>query len=508
MATARTRLPELDPFELLASLARVASEDLLLRPMLQRITDALHRQLVIERVAIVTLDTEQSRYQYEALSTSLPTTVYVGYNEPLLTGSVEHSASRGATVRLSATATDDSAPTLPGAQSGLAVPIRFAGQTVAVLRLESTRRQAFDGLQSLMESVAAQLAGTIAAAQRMALLDRRSTLLESMVRMVREALEAPDLESLCNRLLLMLGERMPLAEATILLESDLKDHLQVVAHQGASPHITYRGKLWPVQAGVVGRCFRTGETQWVQAADQDHDYATVNPRVQAELAVPIRFRERVFGVLNLETESAASLDHAERLAIRALADQAGGALHLGLTNQRLQDTIQRLQNQHSQLEHTRESLKRAVGKLKRRQHHDPMSGLPNREQLLDWLHREANALRRGGRSSGLLLLRWPDSARLDVHATSALLEQRFRSSRGQLALLDPCTLVLVVRAADRTALEHAFQQDWGSVASLIGLPNAALLVVDAPARVHAEAWLAAADLLPALPPVVRSFAAA
>lgn len=498
-----------DHFELLARLARIASEDLLLRPMLQRITDALHRELEYDLVALLSIDLEQQRCQCEALSTASPTGLYVGYAHELAAGVVGRVAVSGQTVLVCAAQPQADSPSLlPGGQAALAVPIRFAGQTLAVLLFESRQADAFDAAAGLLESVAAQLAGTIAAAQRLALLNRRSALLEAIATGMRDALEAPDLVSLCDRLLGMLAARLPLAEATILLESDIKDHLQVMAHHGASPHITFRGKLWPISDGVVGRCFRTGESQWIRQTAGDPEYATVNPRVQAELAVPIRFRDRVFGVINLETETPLALDHVDRLAIRALAEQAGGALHLGLTNQRLQDTIARLQNQDSQLQSTRESLKRAVGKLKRRQRHDPQSGLPNRDMLLDWLHREAVALRRGGRCAGLLLLRWKEADGLQATLVAAQLEAALGTARGRIALLDEHTLVALLSGVDRTSLEHGFQAQWEALHAQLRRPLGALLIVSAPARVHPEAWLAAAELMPASPVTVRSFAAA
>lgn len=508
MTTRTVRRHPPDRFELLARLGRIAAEDLMLRPMLQRITDSLHRELGYELVGLVSIDAEHQRFHCEALSTALPTAAFVGQTSALGSGVVGEAASSGCTVLVSDVAQRRDSPCkLPEARSMLAVPIRFAGQTLAVLDLESTRAGVFDSAVEVIESVAVQLAGTIAAAQRLALLDRRSAMLEAIATTLRDALEAPDLVSLCDRLLRMLGVRLPLAEATILLESDIKDHLQVIAHQGASPHITFRGKLWPVAAGVVGRCFRTGETQWVQQIAGDPEYAIVNPRVQAELAVPIRFRDRVFGVINLETETPMALDHVERLAIRALADQAGGALHLGLTNQRLQETVRRLQNQDSQLESTRESLKRAVGRLKRRQRHDdPQSGLANREMLLDWLHREAVALRRGGRCAGLLLLRWPEAASFSPKEAATLIESGFDKVRGRIAQLDPHTLCAVLGGVDMVSLEHAFQIRWRSLLSQLRTPLATLLIVTAPARVHPEAWLAAAEQQAAVPVTVRSFA--
>ena len=94
----------------------------------------------------------------EALSTALPTEIFVGYSRPLGSGVVGQAAALGQTVLVSdASAWPDFVHTLPGGQSELAVPIRFGGQTLAVLNLESTRT----GIPSL--SFVLALAGLLTA---------------------------------------------------------------------------------------------------------------------------------------------------------------------------------------------------------------------------------------------------------------------------------------------------------------------------------------------------------
>ena len=75
-------------FAILAEVARLATEDIELRPMLQRITDALASRLGWDLVALVRVDANAGRFVCEALSSSLPTTLHVGYGREIGSGVV------------------------------------------------------------------------------------------------------------------------------------------------------------------------------------------------------------------------------------------------------------------------------------------------------------------------------------------------------------------------------------------------------------------------------------
>src|SRR5690242_10510227 len=74
--------------EILNEVARIATLDLELRPMLQRITDTLAHKFDWEFVALITVNQERTAFLCEAVTTSLPTDVHVGYSRPLGSGIV------------------------------------------------------------------------------------------------------------------------------------------------------------------------------------------------------------------------------------------------------------------------------------------------------------------------------------------------------------------------------------------------------------------------------------
>lgn len=395
-------VPPAAPPSVLADLARLATEDLDLRAMQQRITDALAAAFGWEFVALIAVERERDRFVVEALTTVLPTTIFVGYARALGSGVVGKVAAEGQPILIGeADEFPDFVHTLPGARAELAVPIRHQGELIGVLNIESLQPHAFDGQQSLLETIATQIAGALHGARRHAELERRAALLELVGEVAREALQEIPQELLLQRVLAHLARRYTALEATVLLESGLLGHLEVAAHIGAAPDQTYRGKLWPTERGIVGRCFRTGEPQLVGDVGSDPDYATINPAVRTELAVPIRGRGRVFGVLNLEAADPRAFDQFNRMLLHTLADQLGTAIELALTQRRLAQSEAVRDRQEERLRLSQGGMRRVASRQDRRPGIDADTGLPGTELFTA---RVASRLRRAHREKIMVAL--------------------------------------------------------------------------------------------------------
>src|SRR5438477_12345234 len=72
--------------ETINEIARIAALDLSLRPMLQRITDALSQKFDWEFVALVAVDEGRTAFVCEAVTSSSPTEIRTGYSRPLGSG--------------------------------------------------------------------------------------------------------------------------------------------------------------------------------------------------------------------------------------------------------------------------------------------------------------------------------------------------------------------------------------------------------------------------------------
>ena len=174
--------------EILNEVARIATLDLELRPMLQRITDALASMFDWEFVALVTIDHERGVFLCEAVTSSVETAIHVGYTRALGSGVVGQVAATGNPVLIDDVKVyPNYVETLPGARSEICVPVCHHEQIVAVLNIESTRPAAFHGQLPLLTGVAGQIAGAIASGQLYAKLKIVTAQLEQKTRALEDA---------------------------------------------------------------------------------------------------------------------------------------------------------------------------------------------------------------------------------------------------------------------------------------------------------------------------------
>jgi diguanylate cyclase (GGDEF)-like protein len=353
----------------LNELARIATLDLELGPMVQRITDALASHFGYELVALVMTNPDGAAFTCQALTTSLATEVHIGYTRPLGTGVVgEVAATQHAVliddVRLHTNFVD----TTPGVLSEICVPIRHNETLVGVLNIESTRLGAFNGQLPFLNTIADQIAGAIASATRYEELEQRARLMQMMSEVSRDALEATDLDGFLGRVVQYVHARFPLEIVSIRLYD--RDRQEYVRAADAGRRVG-NGTRWPVSEGVIGRCLRTGKTQIVPDVTEDPEYIAANENVIAELVVPIRSRNELLGVFNLESSVADVFTPANVVAFEAFADQIAGALRLLRTNDELVEAKRGLQSAN-------ERLTTMVEKFERISAHDGLTELHNR----------------------------------------------------------------------------------------------------------------------------------
>src|SRR5687768_314366 len=117
--------------ELLNEVARIATLDLELRPMLQRITDSLSRKFGWEFVALITIDHVGGTFTCEAVTSSIATDIAIGYSRPLGSGVVGQVAEHGEAIVLDDVSTfPNYVETMAGARSEICVPVKHHGRLV------------------------------------------------------------------------------------------------------------------------------------------------------------------------------------------------------------------------------------------------------------------------------------------------------------------------------------------------------------------------------------------
>ena len=173
---------------------------------------------------------------------------------------------------------------------------------------------------------------------------RRATLTRILVRIAREALQGDDLESLlqgiCNCLVVELP--VPIASIILLDEAATRFEREVWAGELVlDPQPIAAG--WPVTRGAAGRCARLLAPQLILDVDADPDYIAGHPDVRSEYLVPIRHRERLHGVLNIECTRPDFLDAEACAVFDAVADVVAGAIHFARIAGELTEANQKLE---------------------------------------------------------------------------------------------------------------------------------------------------------------------
>ena len=157
---------------------------------------------------------------------------------------------------------------------------------------------------------------------------RRAALSGILAQVSREALQGEGLDAVLQHIVDCLVRRLPVAIASIILLDDDGAHFVQEVWAGDLELDQPAPLPWPVSMGAAGRCARSGRVQLIADVDDDPDYVPGNHAVRAEYVVPIRHRQRLHGVLNIESTRADFFTDEACAVFDAVADQIAGAIHL------------------------------------------------------------------------------------------------------------------------------------------------------------------------------------
>ena len=219
----------LHQLQVLNEVAQIATQDLELRPMLQRIATTLRRRLGFDLVTLLSVD--RDRFVCEALATDLATDLHVGYVGDIGTGVVGEVALTGRPIIVDDVRVHDNyVELLKGTLAELCMPIHRGDQLVAILNIESRRLGAFRDQIDFLSTVADQLSGIIAIARVHAELRQRADEVALLSEVSRRALDTSDLGGMLRYLVEFIREHFRSAVATVLLVDETEGELLSLIH--------------------------------------------------------------------------------------------------------------------------------------------------------------------------------------------------------------------------------------------------------------------------------------
>ncbi len=229
-------------------------------------------------------------------------------------------------------------------RSELAVPLIVKGRVIGVIDIESEEVGYFQEEQlRLLELTASRVAVAIENARLYTRVSRQAQTLAVLTEISRDISSILDLDELLERIGQLLRRLIDYQMFSILL---LNERDQVLETQFA---VRFGERYVPLERvpqgrGLVGMAMKTHAPVYSPDVRRDQRYHMVNPLTRSELAVPLIYKKKVIGVLDLEHTRANYFNEDHQRIIVTLAAQ----IAIAIENARL---YQRVAHQEQRLEH-------------------------------------------------------------------------------------------------------------------------------------------------------------
>ncbi|MGB9627646.1 MAG: GAF domain-containing protein [Thermodesulfobacteriota bacterium] len=158
-----------------------------------------------------------------------------------------------------------------------------------------------------------------------------------------------DLDELLRKALELLKERWGYAICSILLLD--KEHNELYIRQviGRNPE-EVKGIRFKVGVdGIVGQVAKTGDPYYAPEVLKDVHYIQLSPEVQSEAAFPLKVRDEVIGVLNIETVEPRGFDQEDLKVLSSFASQMSISIENAQLFSDLKQTLQELKQAQDQI---------------------------------------------------------------------------------------------------------------------------------------------------------------
>ena len=207
---------------------------------------------------------------------------------------------------------------LDAVRSELAVPMLARNMLVGVIDVQSTREKAYTEYdRALLRLIASRVASSIDNARLYRRVERQNRTLRTLARISQEFASILDLDELLNKIAATIRSLINYDAFSILLVDELQRALR---HRVSVRH-DRRVKIdnVPLGKGLTGAAATSREVVIVDDTSTDPRYIASHPDIRSEVAVPLIVKDRVVGVMDLESDRVAYFteDHVRTLGLLA-----------------------------------------------------------------------------------------------------------------------------------------------------------------------------------------------
>ena len=240
---------------------------------------------------------------------------------------------------------------------------------------------------------------------------QRLELFEHIGALTRIALEGVELAPMLDRIADYLHERFKAALVQITLNNLGDQCMLILARVGPSALGLGIGDVFPLGQGLTAEVVSTGKAVYAPDVRLAPGFLRAGLKTMSNLVLPLNFRGRVLGVINLESNKLNGFKAEARVILTSLADQLAGAVYWAQLNQTLAEKTRELESQHAELEiqraelaHANRKLKLANAKLEKSALSDPLTRLANRRAWDNHIKREFTRAQRSQRNLSIAVI--------------------------------------------------------------------------------------------------------
>ncbi len=223
----------------------------------------------------------------------------------------------------------------PAVQSELAVPLIVKNRVIGVLDLESEQLAAFTpDQQRLLELVASRMSVAIENARLYTRVARQAQTLAVLSDISRELTSILDLDDLLQRIGVLLKRVVDFQLFTILLWSESR---QQFVHRFSTRfgERVKRDQAAVLGKGIIGTVAKLRHPILVPDVRKDSRYIPYSNDVRSELTVPLLYKDKVIGVIDLEHTRVNYYNDDHQRTLTTLA----GQIAIAISNARLYERI-------------------------------------------------------------------------------------------------------------------------------------------------------------------------
>ena len=232
----------------------------------------------------------------------------------------------------------------PGVHSELAVPLIAKNKVIGVLDVEAASANAFtEEHKHLLTLFASRIAVGIENARLYTRVSRQARQLTLLTEISRELTSILNVDQLLQRIADLVTRIIDYQMFSILLIDPTGQFLQHRFSLRFQESVHLKHEI-PIGQGLVGYAAQNGQAVLVPDVSKDPRYIKANPETRSELCIPLMYKEKVIGVLDIEHTRRGYFNDDHVRIMTTLAAQVAIAIENATLYERIARQEQRLEH--------------------------------------------------------------------------------------------------------------------------------------------------------------------